>query len=387
MNLLSFARRPAVLSGLLVAALYLSPAAAENVPLLRPADYAAATTRQDIVPGAYELVHAPGLGAVFVASVSALEPEGGGAIYMLDDADLRLIRRIQLQRGAFALSYDPLRQRLFAGNTLDGSVTVVDARSGIVEGIIQLGQKGDSGRAEHVRMAELSDDGSRLFVSSPGRKGLVWVVDTDTGGILHRNEDTGLWSAGLGFDPKSGQVYASGGGIEEIAVINPVTGIRSGGISTGDTTDPDPSASQHFLVNLSFDPDAGRIYAADASRGEVIVFDAGKGEIIARIAAGKGLLDVLFNPVRQEIYATWRGVGEGDTAGNGGVTVIDAGRNEVKAKLEIPVHPNSLALGGDGDVLYLTVKTPLDEKHEAWREGALDSVIRFDLTKLPASWE
>lgn len=385
MKSLSLLRRPAVLSGLLFAALHLSPAAAEDIPLLRPADYAAAATRQDIVPGAYELVHAPDLGAVFVASVSALEPEGGGAIYMLDDTDLRLIRRIRLQRGAFALTYDPLRQRLFAGNTLDGSVTVVDARSGVVEDIIQLGQKDDSGRAEHVRMAELSDDGSRLFVSSPGRKGLVWVVDTDTGGILHRIEDTGLWSAGLGFDPKSGQVYASGGGIEEIAVIDPVIGVRRGGISTGDTTDPDPSASQHFLVNLSFDPDAGRIYAADASRGEVIVFDAGKGEVIARIAAGKGLLDVLFNPVRQEVYATWRGVGQGDTAGNGGLTVIDAQSYEVKARLEIAVHPNSLALGADHDVLYLTVKMPLDQKHEAWREEVLDSVIRLDLAKLSAA--
>lgn len=387
MNLLSFSRCLAILSGLLVAALHFSPAAADDVPLLQPADYAAAVTRQDLVPGAYELVHAPDLGVVFVASVSALKPEGGGAIYMLDDKDLRLIRRIQLQRGAFALAYDPLRQRLFAGNTLDGSVTVVDARAGIVEGIIQLGQKDDSGRVEHTRMTELDDDGSRLFVSSPGRRGLVWVVDTDTGRVLHRIEDTGLWSAGLGFDSKTGRVYASGGGIEEIAIIDPDTGLRIGGISTGDTTDPDPSASQHFLVNLSFDPNAQRIYAADASRREVVVFDTEAGETIARIAAGKGLLDVLFNPVRQEIYATWRGVGEGDTAGNGGVTVIDLRRNEVKAQLEVPVHPNSLALGGDGEVLYLTAKMPLDEKHEAWREGALDSVIRFDLTKLSASWE
>ncbi|WP_104494419.1 hypothetical protein [Paracoccus denitrificans] len=44
-----------------------------EAPLVPVSDHAGQVVRQDLVPGAYEIVHAPELGLVFVASSPALD--------------------------------------------------------------------------------------------------------------------------------------------------------------------------------------------------------------------------------------------------------------------------------------------------------------------------
>ncbi|ABL73194.1 YncE family protein [Paracoccus denitrificans] len=356
------------------------PAAAQDAPTepaaLTAAQFAPAVIRTDSIAGAYEVVHWAEAGLVFVASVPSFDKGSAGFIHVLDANDLRPIRRIQLPRRPFALALDRSAGRLYAGNTLDGSLTVIDARGGQILDTIQLGQPEGEG-FEHTRMIVLDEEKGLAFVTSPGRKGVTWIVDTRAGELLHRIEG-GLWTAGAAYDAGAGRFYAGGGGIEEIAVIDAASGERVGAISTGDTTEEGEDASQHFFVNLAIDAEGQRLFAADADKGALYVFDIASGKVAAQVPVGPGTLDVAYNPARSEIYATWRG----EKAGTGGLAVIDAGDYAVKQRLSLPTNPNSLEVGEDGRTLFVTVKAPHDKEHPDYREGAMDSVIRVDLERL-----
>ncbi|WP_199259274.1 YncE family protein [Paracoccus binzhouensis] len=358
-------------------------AAQEAAPAaITAARYAPAALRQDVVRGAYELLDAPELGILFVAAAPSFDEGTSGAVYMLDRDDLHVIRRIQLPRRAFALGMDREAGRLYVGNTLDGSLTVLDAKSGLPLDTIQLGKKLEDEGFEHTRMIEVDQKTGHVFVSSPSETGTVWIVDGRKGELLHRIDDAGLWAAGLAQDAAKGRVYASGGGIEEIAVIDSATGERVDGIATGDTTEAGKEASKHFFVNLAMDPQGGRLFAADAETGQLYVFDAAEGKLLKTVPVGPGTLDVAYNAARDEIYLTWRGVTREAPEGTGGLLVVDGKDYAVKRKLSLPVHPNSLEVSQDGARLYVSIKAPMEEKHPAFRKDAVDSVLRLDLARL-----
>ncbi|NPD16067.1 YncE family protein [Xinfangfangia sp. D13-10-4-6] len=343
---------------------------------------AAAITRTDSIPGAYEIVHWPEEGLLFVASVPSFENAGLGYIHVLDASDLRPIRQIQLKRRPFALALDRSTGRLYAGHTMDGTMSVIDARGGQLLAEIQLGQPLPDGGVERSRMILPDTARGLALVTSPSEPGLVWVVDLPTGKILHRIGG-GLWPAGLALDEQSGNFFASGGGISEISVIDPRAGKVISTISTGDTVEEGAAASQHFFVNLAADQSGRRLFAADANTGAVYVFDIATGRQLARVDTGPGTLDLVYSAARDEIWVTWRGVTGRDPNGEGGLTVIDAASYSVRSKIPLPVHPNSLELSEDGQTLFVTVKTPHEDSHPSFRPGALDSVIRLDLSRLP----
>ncbi len=140
----------------LVAALLLAlPAKAQDRPLMQPAEYAAAAVRNSAIPGGYEVRAVPELGAVFAASAPDFTDGAPGDVYMLKAGDLSVMRRIQLPRRPFALAMDHRRGWLYAGNTKDGALTVIDAKSGLALRAIQLGKPGKGGKMEHTRMIEV----------------------------------------------------------------------------------------------------------------------------------------------------------------------------------------------------------------------------------------
>ncbi|WP_246175368.1 YncE family protein [Paracoccus limosus] len=349
--------------------------------LMTPAEYAGAALRQDAIHGAYELLDAPELGLVFVASAPSFEPGASGAVYALDRDDLSIKRRIQLPRRAFALAMDHDSGRLYVGNTLDGAVTVIDAQSGVITGQAQLGQKHGEG-FEHSRMVAVDPKTHQIYVTSPTEKGALWIMDPQTGALGKRVDNSGLWSAGLAIDSDKGRVYVGGGGIEEIGVFDAASGEQVARFSTGDTTSAGKDDSKHFFVNLALDAKGGRLFAADASSEQVYVFDTASGKVTGKVETGPGTLDVAYNPARDEIYVTTRGVSREDTKGTGKLMVIDGKDLTVRRALSLPVHPNSLEVSQDGKLLFVTVKVPHDEAHPDFYKDQVDSVVRFDLSRL-----
>lgn len=382
MNITAWRRRmsTAALALMLGQALPMAGAALAD-ELLPPAGYAGAVQRQDAFKGAYELLDAPELGLVFVATAPSFDEGVSGAVYALDRDDLGIKRRIQLPRRAFALAMDREAGRIYVGNTLDGALSIIDAKSGVLTGQVQLGQKTEDGY-EHTRMIGVDAKTRRVYVTSPTTKGALWIVDGDKAELVKRVDDAGLWAAGLAIDSDQGRVYVGGGGIEEIGIFDASSGARIGGFSTGDTTEAGEKNAKHFFVNLALDAKGGRLFATDSNTGQLYVFDTAAGKVVSKLETGLGTLDVAYNPQRDEVYVTTRGDSRDQPDGTGTLVVIDGKDMAVKHRLSVPPHPNSLEVSQDGKLLFMTVKVPHGEKRPDYRADALDSVLRFDLDKL-----
>ncbi|CAM3273919.1 DNA-binding beta-propeller fold protein YncE [Paracoccus aminovorans] len=358
------------------------PALAQDAAaLVQPAGYADAVIRQDIITGAYEILDDADQGVVFVAANPSFEGPSAGYVWLLDRDDLSVKRRIQLPDGAFALAMDRDLGRLYVGNTMSGKLSILDAKSGVLTGSVQLGQKDGEGY-EHTRMVAVDEKTHRVYVTSPTEKGALWIVDGEKAELVKRVDDSGLWSAGLAVDSDKGRVYVGGGGIDEVAVYDAASGERVGGFSTGDTKGTAKDDSKHFFVNLALDAKGGRLFAADANTGQIYVFGTEDGKLIGTVPAGTGTLDVVYNADRDEVYVTTRGVSQEEPKGTGKLVVIDAKALAVKHALSLPTHPNSLEVSQDGKLLFVTVKVPHGDEHPDFRKDAVDSVLRVDLSKL-----
>ena len=343
-----------------------------------------AMLRQDTIAGAYEVAVAPSVDSVFVAAVPAFEAKSGGVVHRLDPRSLQIVQSIQVPRRAFALGFNPTMNTLYVGNTLDGSLTVIDATNGAVKGMIQLAERteDDKGQvsASHTRKVVVDAQRNQIFVTSPETSGKVWIVDGNTYTVRHTIATDGPWPAGAAFDRANNRLYVGQGGLNEVVVINPESGEIITRLSTGDTTSTTPKASKHFFVNLTIDEAGQRLFAADANSGSVYVFDLGTGNVVQTIPVGDGLLDVAFSAQRNEILATNRGVSRGgNPAGTGSLTIIDANNYSVNRRIDLPVHPNSIAVSANGQTAYVTVKVPHGNDHPAWRKDAQDSIVRIDL--------
>lgn len=346
-----------------------------------PDSYAGAVLRNDLATGIYEIADDADAGVIYVASVAGFGPGLPGYVWVLDRNDLSLKRKVELPDRAFALALDHEAGRLFVGNTLDGKLSILDAKTGTVTGTVQLGQKSGEG-VEHTRMLAVDPATHRVYVTSPSDKGALWIVDGDKAELIKRVDDAGLWAAGLALDSAKGRVYVGGGGIEEIGVFDAASGARIAGFSTGDTTAPGKDDSRHFFVNLALDAKGGRLFAADSISGQIYVFDTESSKVLGKVATGVGTLDVAYGDSRDEIYVTTRGVSREAPKGSGTLLVIDGKDLTVKHTLSVPVHPNSLEVSQDGTLLFVSVKAPDAEDHPAFKKDALDSVLRFDLSKL-----
>ncbi|MGB6103236.1 MAG: YncE family protein [Pusillimonas sp.] len=340
--------------------------------------------RQDAFKGIYEVAVSADAASVFVATINGFDKQNAGFIQRLDARSLQLLQTIQVPHRSFALGLNRVTNTLYVGNTMEGSLSVVDAASGMVKGVIQLATpvKNDKGEESmpHTRKVIVDEAHNRVFVTSPGQPGLIWIADGASNTLTHTITSDGIWTAGAAYDAQANRLYVSQGGVNEILVIDPDAGQVIGSLSTGDTTDAaNTNDSRHFFINLAIDVQGQRLFSTDASTNQVYVFDIASGRVLNTIPIGIGALDVVYNAQRNQVITTHRGVSRSQPNGSGALTFIDATTYEVKRTLDLPVHPNSLALTPDGATLYVTVKAPHGDKHPAWRKDALDSVVRIDL--------
>ena len=342
---------------------------------------APAALRQDMLKGIYEAVSIPGQNQLWVASTPSFAKGEPGYVDILDATDLHPLRRIELPRQAFALAYDQTYGRVYVGNTMNGSLTVIDAASGLITDTIQLGRREGEG-FEHVRMIEVDPATGRVVVTSPSDTGTVWIIDPANNNAITRIENSGLWTAGLAIDSKAGRAYTTGGGMNEILVLDLKTAARIGKFATGDSKAEGKEASQHFFVNAALDGENKRLFAADANSGALYVFDTATGKVIATVPTGRGTLDVNYSSREDLIFVTYRGDSQGKPEGSGGIVVLNGTDYARLADIPLPNHPNSLAFGDEGRTLYVTIKAPMEKEHPLYRNGSADSLLRIDLAML-----
>ena len=365
-------RLSALLCGLASALLVVTPSIAAD-----------AVQRAEVATGLYELAYSAKQDKVLVASAGTFaETSEAPRIVWLDADDLGVDASVVLERKAFGLVLDDANDRLYVGNTVDTSVTVVDTAAKRVLGVVQLMEKktGADGKARYTHdLRELVVDAPnhRLYVTGHAQEGSVlFVVDTQSLKLLATLEGLGNAKApGLALDAANKRVYTSNLRGEVVVV----------GTDSGKVEQRFPITAEQPM-NIALDPDSNRMFVTDqglamirqyqagsiegfASKHpgqRVLVLDRTTGREIASIATDAGPLAVLLDAPRKRLYVTNREAGT--------VTAYDSQTYARTGRWEVSGHPNSLALDAKGNVLYVSIKNGQDAAKDA-----KESVARIQL--------
>ncbi|ELY4438484.1 YncE family protein [Cronobacter dublinensis] len=318
--------------------------------------------RKPVGKGAYEMAFSPAEQALFVATSQSRKLDKGGVIYRLDPTTLEITQVIHNDLKPFGAAINTKTNTLWFGNTVNGAVTAVDAKTGEVKGRLVLDGRARSESVKPLQPRELAVDEATntVYIGAVGNESEIWVVDGDT--LKKRAGITGLgkYSTGLALDTAAKRLYTTNADGEFITIDTATNQVLSRKKLAGD-------GKEHFFINLSLDAANHRAFVADSKQPQLRVVDTRTGEVTKVIDAPNALA-VLFNPARNEVYLTHREAGS--------VSVIDAKSYAVTKTLKTPVHPNSLALSPDGKTLFVTVKQASSRQQEA---TSPDDVIRIAL--------
>ncbi|MRS90506.1 YncE family protein [Enterobacteriaceae bacterium RIT714] len=316
---------------------------------------------QPVGHGVYELAYDGQAKVLFAASAPSFDKDKTqGKIYKLDLEDLTGTGVIETSRRAFATALDEENHLLYVGNTLEGSVTLIDTRTGKELAVIQLADTSNPKEIAHTREMVLDKQRHRLYVSGVVEKGIVWVVDTEKRQLITTLTNMGEYPTGLALDAQKNRLYVVNGRNELIAVDTTTDKIVS-----RFTVEPE---KKHFFLNIALDSKNNRAFLTDPDLPKVLVVDINTGRVLDHIDVTNSLA-VLYNEKRSEVYVTHRNAKL--------ISIIDSKTYQLKNSIATNAMPNSLALSSDGNVLYASIKQ--DEKVAKDRP---DYVLKITLDKL-----
>ncbi|EPO2591765.1 YncE family protein [Escherichia albertii] len=318
--------------------------------------------RKAVGKGAYEMAYSQQENALWLATSQSRKLDKGGVVYRLDPVTLEVTQAIHNDLKPFGATINNATQTLWFGNTVNGAVTAIDAKTGEVKGRLVLDERKRTEEVRPLQPRELvADDATNtIYISGIGKESVIWVVDGENIKLKTAIQNTGKMSTGLALDSKGKRLYTTNADGELITIDTADNKILSRKKLLDD-------GKEHFFINISIDTANQRAFITDSKAAEVLVVDIRNGNILAKIAAPESLA-VLFNPVRDEAYVTHRQAGK--------VSVIDAKTYKVVKTFDTPTHPNSLALSADGKTLYVSVKQKSTKQQEATQP---DDVIRIAL--------
>ncbi|MEN4793919.1 YncE family protein [Pantoea agglomerans] len=315
---------------------------------------------QAVGKGVYELAVSPKDNALFVATAQNSSGDGG-TVFRLDPATLAVQQSINTELKSFGAAINPQTNVLYIGNTVNGSVTAIDASSGKVLNTLVLDsrKRSETVRPLQPRQVAVNAKTNRVYITGLGPQSVVWVVDGSKLKLVSTIPNTGKMGTGLAVDSDAQKVYVTNGD-GELVTIN----ARTNAIEKKQKIDGD---KEHFFLNIALDTRGQRAFLTDSKQAQVLVVDLRNQQVIQRIDVPESLA-VLFNGDRDELYVTHRKAGK--------VSIIDASSYKVKRTVKTPALPNSLALSADGKVLYVSVKQPGSRKAPPKNP---DSVMRIAL--------
>ena len=328
-----------------------------------------ATITQANLRGVYELVYSTSNNAIYVAGMGERFGDGkGGFIYQLDADTLALQRTIELPLKPFALTIDNKTGILYAGHSLESTITAIDVATGSVRGTVRLEQLNDEGKLIRTRQLLADETTGTLYVGGVGKGGILWILDGRTLQEKQVLRSPDGKSIGLAVDTHANRLYSSATGAVEVTDLSRMQRVAL-------YTVPKPTGKEdsygRYFINLAVDGKNNRLFAAESTyEGELFVFDTHNGKILHTLKTGKAPVGIRFNPIRNEIYVANREAGT--------VTVINASSYAIKRQIDLPRHPNSLALSPDGQILFVSVKQPFPKSGELAPE---ERIMRIDLQR------
>lgn len=326
-------------------------------------------TRVSPAKGIYEVRYSARQNAVFVASAGGDENSTAPSkVLRLDPATLAVQTEIPVDLKAYSLALDDAADRLYAGNTSQGSITVIDTKNNRVVGVMELEAKirmkdwnGNYviGHPNAIRELVLDTANNRLYAIGHSEKdSTLFVVNTRTLRVEKAISGFGFSATGVTLDASGSKVYVSNlqGQIYTVDA-------HTFAVSKAETTAGDQ------LLNVVYDPGTKHVLATDEGRAlldkfrtdsglsnyrkrgagnQVVELDPASGQAVATIPTGATPIALLLDTPHQRLYVTNR---EGGT-----VTVYDSRSHALLQTIPLPTHPNSLALDSEHNVLYVTIK-------------------------------
>lgn len=318
--------------------------------------------RKPVGKGAYEMAWSQQDNALWVATSQSRKTDKGGVVYRLDPLSLDVTLAVHNDLKPFGAVINSRTQTLWVGNTTNGAVTAIDAKTGDVKGRLVLDDRKRSETVRPLQPRELVVDETTntVYISGIGNESVIWAVNGETMTLKYTITGTGKFSTGLAIDAAAKRLYTTNGDGELLTIDT-----ASHKIVARKKLQDD--GKEHFYLNLSLDTAGHRAFITDSKAPEVLVVDLRNGAVLQKIAAPESLA-VLFNPTRNEAYVTHRQAGK--------VSVIDGKTYKVVKTFDTPTHPNSLALSADGQTLYVSVKQAASKEKEATEP---DDIIRIAL--------
>lgn len=319
--------------------------------------------RKAVGKGAYEMAYSQQENALWLATSQSRKTDKGGIVYRLDPVTLEVTQVIHNDLKPFGATLNNQTQTLWFGNTINGAMTAIDAKTGDVKGRLVLDGRERSETVKPLQPRELAVDEktNTVYITGIGKDGSsVWVVDGDKLTLKTTITGTGTFGTGLAVDADKQRLYVTNGDGELVTIDT-----ASNKILTRQKLQDD--GKEHFYINISLDKAGQRAFITDSKQPELLVVNLKDGKVLSKVDTQEGLA-VLFNPARNEVYVTQRKAGT--------VTVIDAKDYKVTKTIKTPTFPNSLTLSADGKTLYVSVKQESTRQKEA---TAPDDVIRIAL--------
>lgn len=316
---------------------------------------------QPVSRGAYEMAYSRADNALFLATAQNASLEKGGTVYRLDPQNLAVKQTINTELKTFGAAINNKSNTLYFGNSVQGAVTAVDARSGNVLKTLVLDgrQRSENSRPLQPRELVVDETTDRVYVTGLGKESVVWVVDGKTLQLISTVPNTGKMGTGLALDSAAQKLYVTNADGELITIST-----HTNAIEKRQKIDAEKA---HFFLNITLDTQGHRAFLSDSKQPEVLVLDTRDQRVIQRIAVPESLA-VLYSAERNELYVTHRKAGE--------ISIIDGSSYRVKRTLKAPGLPNSLALSADGKTLFVSVKQPGSPKNPPAQP---DSVMRIAL--------
>lgn len=336
-------------------------------------------TTAELAAGIYQIEFSRRLNALFVASTGGFGPTATPSKVIRLSPTLAVEAEFTLPTKGFSLALDDAAARLYVGNTLDSSITVIDLTTNAIVGTVQLAEPttdadGKPSYSHHVR--ELLIDPTRHRLYAPGvsmKDSALYCVDTETLRVAAVIPGLGYAATGIALDATNGQLLVCNMQ-GQLMTIEPNTPGLTRTIETGGDQ----------LLNLAVDTAGQRIFITDQGhealaamwsrdlpgyrqRGtgnQVLVLDMTDGSELARLPTGAGPIDILLAPDEQRLFVTNR-------AGRS-ITVFDSSSYALLETIAVPAYPNSLAYDATNRALYVTLKA--DETAPA---GSFDSIVRI----------
>ena len=214
--------------------------------------------------------------------------------------------------------------RIYVTNQLDNTASVIDGAQNKVVATVRVG-------VSPAQMA-VSPDRKSVYIANTGSN-TVAVLNTDNDTIARTiTLPPRSRPVDVAVNPDGRYLYTADGGSNRVSVLD--TRARRVVASVRVGTQP---------LSVAVAPDGKTVYAANSGSGDVSVIDARTNRVVRAIPTGRFPSGVAVTRDGASVYVTNE---------LSGVTVINAGKGTVAARLRSP-SPVGVAMSPDGDRAYV----------------------------------